>query len=163
MQPWPAAPPLTQNFYDLCSFVTTNGLAPFATTGAKQQNGHYNVPSGVGTHHGNIRSKRQPNPTIPSGSNEHRSGGANTGDGANVAGGSGANENQPNHRITNQQPHYVQQAVQQQAPQTQSHYQPQPGGGGKNSSLLGHGGKTYHKETTIVPHYQHYQPQQQQH
>ncbi|XP_058835142.1 la-related protein Larp4B isoform X1 [Topomyia yanbarensis] len=167
MQPWPAAPPPAQNYYDLSTFVTSNGLAPqvtFATAGAKQPNGRYNVQAGIGAHRGNIRSKRQPNPVIPGGSNEHRSGGANSGGGANVTGsqsslGSGSNDNQPNHRVSAQQPHYVQQAAQQQPPQTQSHYQPQPGG--KSSSLLGHGGKAYHKDTTIVPHYQHYQPQQQ--
>lgn len=119
MQPWPAAPPPAQNFYDLSTFVTSNGLAPqvtFATT--KQQNGRYGVQGGVtGAHRGgNIRSKRQPNPSIPGGSNEHRSGGGVTAGGANVAGGggqtgTGANDSVPNHRVSNQQqpPHYQQQ------------------------------------------------------
>lgn len=174
MQPWPAAPPPTQNYYDLSTFVSSNGLAPqvtFAT--AKQQNGRYNVQGGVGAHRGNIRSKRQTNPTIPTGSNEHRSGGANSGGGsAGVSGaatgqttvGSGSNENQPNHRVSSQQPHYHPQTAPQQQPPTQSHYAQQPVGGNKGSSLLGHGGKAYHKDaSTIVPHYQHYQPQQTQH
>lgn len=168
MQPWPAAPPPAQNYYDLSTFVASNGLqVPFTTGGGKQQNGRFSMQGGLGgPHRGNIRGKRQPNPSIPS--NEHRSGGANTGGGGggtniagqNSVGGSVSNDSQPNHRVSNQQSHYHQQQAAQPQQQQQPHYQ-QQSGVGKTSSLLGHGGKTYHKDPSIVPHYQHYQPQQQ--
>lgn len=55
MQPWPAAPPPGQNFYELSSVFSANGLAPQVSFTAKQQNPRYT------NHRNNMRNKRTSN------------------------------------------------------------------------------------------------------
>lgn len=103
MQAWPPAPPPGQNYYELSSVFSANGLAPQVSYGASKPH----VPRYNSSHRPNIRNKRNNHDHRPHNSadpNPQQQQNQNVNPGhRSIHGSSGSIHQQPHH-VTNQPP-----------------------------------------------------------